>query len=50
MSKPYDNDHRHDVTENAASGADLGGSTLLPMLVGGVILVIVGALGLMFFV
>ncbi len=49
-NQDQDQNSHSNLTENAASGADLGASTLLPMLIGGVMLVIVGAVVLMYFV
>ena len=44
-------DHRRvELSGEQASGKDDGGSTLMPMLIAGLVLIVVGALGVMIFV
>lgn len=45
MDKPDKSDKAAGtVTDSSASGGDLGGQTLLPMLIGGLVLIILGML------
>ena len=50
MSKPNETDKVSALTASSASGADLRGRTLLPMLVAGLILIVVGMLVVVVFV
>jgi len=52
MEKTMTNrDHRHvELSGEDASGRDAEGSTLMPMLVAGLVLIVIGALGVMVFV
>ncbi|WP_199224759.1 hypothetical protein [Falsochrobactrum shanghaiense] len=43
-------DEQITITPDAASGGDSKGSTLLPMLIAGLALVVIGAIVLMYFV
>lgn len=45
-----DNQRRVEVTSDNASGRDTGGSTLLPMLIAGLILIVIGATVIVLFV
>jgi hypothetical protein len=51
MDKPEptkDDKDRNTFTANSASGGDLGGQSLLPMLIGGLVLIFIGMLVVVF--
>jgi hypothetical protein len=50
MDKPYNVYKERTLTASSASGADLRGRTLLPMLIAGLILTLVGMLVVVVFV
>jgi hypothetical protein len=50
MDKPDEVDKKRGLTARSASGADLQGRTLLPMLIAGLILIVVGMLVVVMFV
>ncbi|MFC5387506.1 hypothetical protein ACFPLB_16220 [Aquamicrobium segne] len=46
-----DSDHRHiELSGEQASGQDAQGSTLMPMLIVGLVLIVIGAITIMIFV
>ena len=50
MDKPDEVDKERGLTASSVSGADLQGRTLLPMLIAGLILIVVGMLVVVMFV
>ena len=50
MDKRDEVDKERTLTASSVSGADLEGRTLLPMLIGGLVLIVVGLLVVVFFV